>query len=99
MFGMGIPEMVIVGVVAVLLFGARLPQVAKSLGKSYRDFRKGLNDFSSSVDVDSYSPPSSSSVSSSSTYDYDYDDIDDHEEATAPKFEPPPSEPKASSDA
>lgn len=94
MFGMGIPEMVIVGVVAVLLFGARLPEVAKSLGKSYRDFKKGMNDFTSSVDVNSYTPPSSSTASSSHTYDYDYDDIDDHEEATAPKFEPPPSEPK-----
>jgi sec-independent protein translocase protein TatA len=90
MFGLGIQEMVIVGVVAILLFGKNLPGVARSLGSSYREFRKGLFDLQSSLNVmDDDTPRSKSKTYTSSTYD----DYDDYEEATAPKFEPPPSEP------
>lgn len=88
--GMGMQEMMIIGVVAVLLFGKRLPEVAKSLGSSYSQFRKGLNDLQSSIDYsDTYTPPKPQSSSTS------YDDYDDYDEPTAPKFEPPPSEPSA----
>jgi sec-independent protein translocase protein TatA len=90
--GMGMYELMIIGVVAVLLFGKRLPEVAKSLGQSYSQFRKGLNDLHSSIDFtdNSYKPPKSSARSS-------YEDYDDYDEPTAPKFEPPPSEPKVES--
>jgi sec-independent protein translocase protein TatA len=93
MFGLGMGEMIIVGVVAILLFGKNLPSVAKSLGYSYREFKKGLSDITSSVDImsdTSYTPPKSSRSARR------YDDYDDREEATAPKFEPPPSEPQPS---
>ncbi len=43
MFGLAPQELVAVGVIAVLLF-APATEVAKSLGSSYRDFRRGLND-------------------------------------------------------
>ncbi len=92
-FGLGPQELVIVGVVAVLLFGKRLPEVARSVGKSYHEFKRGLADIGSAVDVreslNTSSPPPS--------YSDSHDDYDDYEEATAPKFEPPPGEPKAES--
>ena len=44
MFGLGPFEMVVIGVIAVLLFGSNLPEVARKFGGSYREFRKGLND-------------------------------------------------------
>ena len=95
MFGLGMQELIIIGIVAILLLGKRLPEVAKSMGKSYRQFKQGLADIQSSVDMsDSYDRSPSSSYSPSSK---SYDDYDDYDEATAPKFEPPPSEPKLES--
>lgn len=35
-------ELMVVGVVAVLLFGRRLPEVGRSLGKGIVEFKKGL---------------------------------------------------------
>ena len=44
MFGLGPMELMIVGVVAVLLFGKRLPEVGRSMGKSIVEFKKGMRD-------------------------------------------------------
>jgi sec-independent protein translocase protein TatA len=93
MFGLSMHELMIIGVIAVLLFGRKLPEVARSLGSSYREFRKGLNDFQSQMSVDTYSPPSTSYHSRSSSYE------DQADEPTAPKFEPPPAEPQVESEA
>jgi sec-independent protein translocase protein TatA len=40
--GIGVWELVIIGSVALLIFGGRLPQVGKNLGKGIVEFKKGL---------------------------------------------------------
>ena len=37
-------QLLVILVVALLIFGKRLPDVAKSLGKSFGEFKKGLNE-------------------------------------------------------
>jgi len=45
MFGLGSSETLILVLVIVLLFGAgRIPELAKSLGKGVREFRKATKD-------------------------------------------------------
>lgn len=44
MFGLGGPELAIVAVIVVLLFGNRLPGAAKSLGQSFSAFKKGIKE-------------------------------------------------------
>lgn len=43
-FGIGPFEMLVVGVIALLLFGKRLPEIAWNLGKSFNSFKEGLRD-------------------------------------------------------
>ena len=43
--GLGTPELIVIVLVIVLLFGAtRLPQLAKALGQSKKAFREGIEE-------------------------------------------------------
>ena len=85
-FSPGPMEMMIIAAIAVLLFGKRLPEVGRSLGKGIVEFKKGVRGIEDEVNTAS---TASSSASSGSE-----EPVDDQQEATAPKFEPP-SEPQA----
>lgn len=90
MLGLSVQELVIVGVVAVLLFGKDLPNVMKKLGGMYREFRKSLDDLRSQVDFSDTFNSAPARTKPRRTHS-DYDDLD---EVTAPKFEPPPAAPE-----
>jgi len=89
---LGLLEMLIVMGVAVLLFGKRLPEVGRSLGRGIVEFKKGLNGVADELD-DSSSGSSISSYSSNYSSPRRYDEKPHGEavysDASVPKFELP----------
>jgi len=43
-FNLGGGEMLVIGLIALLLFGMRLPKLARSLGQSVNEFKQGMKD-------------------------------------------------------
>lgn len=53
MFGIGMPELVLILAVALIVLGPRkLPEIARSLGKAMREFKKAADDLRSAVNLD-----------------------------------------------
>src|SRR5688572_6584574 len=81
MFGLSPMELIVIGSIAVLLFGSRLPSVARPVGKRVTGFKKGLRGIEGARDTSTNSKRVTSSYA------------EDREEPTAPKSEPHKGEP------
>jgi sec-independent protein translocase protein TatA len=90
--GLGPMEIVVVVVIGVLLFGKRLPDMGRYLGKSITEFKKGMKGLEDDVDVMS---PHSSPVAQPQHHPGPAEAIRPPQRvaATAPKFEDAPSNP------
>ena len=93
MFGIGVGETIVLGMVAVLLFGKRLPEVAKTIGGHYAQLRRALQE----VQTEMYRAQNvvDDVVRDTKQQLLTYDE-DDYRESTAPQFQLP--EPEESDD-
>lgn len=67
MFGIGIPELVIILVIILIIFGTgKLPEIGGALGKGIRNFRKASHEKPEEIDV---TPESDSGESANSNHD------------------------------
>ena len=77
-------QVMILSAIGVLVFGKRLPEVARKVGGYLAEFRGWINEIRSQV----------TSIGSGSTADYRgaprNEDWNSDEESTAPRFDPPP---------
>ena len=84
--GLGYTEMILFGVIALMLFGSRLPEVARNFGGTYRELRRKVDEFQREFrDWDRIEPTNRAKPS------FTADDVERSEPAT-PKFVPPPPE-------
>lgn len=57
MFGIGLPELLVILVVALLVFGpAKLPELARSLGRGLAEFRRASTDLRQSLNEATQEP-------------------------------------------
>ncbi len=53
MFGIGMPELLLLLAIALIVIGPKkLPDLAKSLGRAMREFKKATNEFKESIQID-----------------------------------------------
>jgi len=52
---LGTTELIVIALVALLLFGGRLPEVMRSMGRGIIEFKRGLKD--TQDDIDRHSEP------------------------------------------
>lgn len=80
--GIGSTEMILFGMLALMLFGSRLPEVARNLGGTYRGLKKSVDEFKREFQaVETYEPRISAPKQA--------DDVTESVESTAPRFTPP----------
>jgi sec-independent protein translocase protein TatA len=69
MFGytFGGPELIVVALVTLVLFGNRLPSVMRSLGQSVTEFKKGVQGIEKEIDQASTADKSPAATTSTTT--------------------------------
>jgi sec-independent protein translocase protein TatA len=88
MFGLGPLEIVVIGAIAVMLYGKRLPEVGRSVGQSIGELRKQFTTLQREMDISSHLDPGAGSRRPASRR---LDDAGAGPTTQAPRFDPPPA--------
>jgi sec-independent protein translocase protein TatA len=90
MFGLSPFELAIIGVIAVVLFGGNLPEVARKFGSSYAQLRRSLNDVQQQFrQAQAEATRAIQSEPTPSKTTAKVEEEEDLPEPSAPKFTPP----------
>ena len=89
MFGLGPLEIVVIGAIAVMLYGKRLPEVGRTVGRTLGELRRQWGDLSREFDLAAHvegrsSPPNRSARRALGDTDAGL--------AATPRFDPPAAE-------
>ncbi len=96
MFGIGMPEMILILAVALIVIGPKkLPDLAKSLGRALGEFKRATSDIKDSFDIDEDIKP----IESYDNVNGAMKDTIDITPETAGDEETDPTEPDESNDA
>jgi len=83
-FSLGAQEMIVLLIIGVLLFGRKLPEVGRYLGKGIVEFKKGIKGLEDEIDTSASAPVSQNMV-------VDQPRPPQRVMTTAPKFEDSPA--------
>jgi sec-independent protein translocase protein TatA len=92
MFGLGPLEIVVLGAIAVMLYGKRLPEVGRSVGKTVGDLRRQWASLARELDVTAHVEGRAGSSAGSSRRSLPLLDDDDRSLVAGPRFDPPEAE-------
>ena len=82
--GLGYTEMLLFGIIALMLFGSKLPEMARTFGGKYRDLRRKVDEFQREFrDWDRIEPTPKRPATS-------YSEEPERAAPASPKFVPPP---------
>ncbi|SMP42048.1 Sec-independent protein translocase TatA [Neorhodopirellula lusitana] len=90
MFGLSPFELSVIGVIAVVLFGGNLPEVARKFGSTYAQLRRSLTDVQQQFREAQAEASRAMTIEDKSPTTPSYEDEpEEAAEPTAPKFKPP----------
>lgn len=89
MFGLGPFEVVVIGAIAVMLYGKRLPEVGRSVGQSLGELRRQMASFKREMDISSHIDAAAGPTRRTPSRRLDDAAATDGQ---TPRFDPPPAE-------